>query len=332
MEQTVESRIPENKNAGIGELIRVLYKGRKVLLVSFVIAIIGSVIFSSPVFFPSEYKSEIIFYPPSHTAKVMLEYDLYFGVDKEIDESIQILKSSILRDSLIKKYRLMEHYEIDPTGKFKLNQLYKKIDNNIKVERTRYNSISVTVFDTDPTIAANMANDMVKIGDEVKFMILKQNLKRIYETTEKENLKQLKTLDTLSEQINRIDGNLFKTKKINLDQTNKLDVLKTQMDIREMIKGAVEKKSDLLTNLLYEYESKFNQYTDVNSSLKDLNRKINSENINSFVITPAEVADKKTYPVRWLIVVMTAVCDLLITAAILLLLEKYKELNVKLQK
>lgn len=319
----------ENKNITIHQLVQILVRWKKVVSTTILLTALLAVIFSSPYFIPPEYKSEVVFYPPNHSTKMMIDHDLYFGVDKEIDESIQILKSSILRDSIINKYQLMLHYEIDPARRHHLNDLHKKFNENIKIERTRYNSISIIVYDTDPVIAAQIASDMVKIGDYVKYSIIKENLKHIYYGIERESLKQLKTLDTLSEEIRKLDSHLFSSKELNLAQTNQLDVLKTQMDIRNMIATTADKKEYVVLNLLYEYESKFNQYVEISNNLKDLNRKLNIENVDSYVITPAEVADKKSYPIRWLIVVIALAGSFMITTLFLLLIEKEQAVSTK---
>ncbi len=272
MEQSEQYKNSESKNFSLDEFIFMLIKWKKWILISFVVAVLAAVFLSSPVILPPEYKSEIIIYPPSSNGKLLLGYDVYFGVDKEIDEGIQILKSSILRDSLVARYNLLEHYEINSADEHRLSKLYRRFNNNVKIERTRYNSISVMVYDTDPVMAANIANDMVKIGDEVKYSIIKQNLRNIYENTEKENLNQLHVLDTLAKQINSLNKEFFKTNGTNVSETNKLDLLKAQIDIREMIKNTIENKNNALLNLLYTYETKFNHYIDIKESLKDLNK------------------------------------------------------------
>ena len=90
-----------------------LYTWRKVILMTSSIAVIIAIIVTMPALMPPVFKAEAIIYPPAtYSAKVIAEYDLRFGADKEIDEHIQILKSSLLRDSIIKRFDLLKHYEI----------------------------------------------------------------------------------------------------------------------------------------------------------------------------------------------------------------------------
>lgn len=170
------------------KILFILLKWKKYIVSFFLIATIGAAIFSGPYFIPPLYKSEVILYTPgTNSGKYLIETNPGFGSEKEINEQIQILQSGILRDSITKKYDLITHYGINTTKVSKLYDLYKKFTNHVNIERTRYNSISVAVYDTDPVIAANMANDIVKIGDDVKAKILSYNLKAAYSALMKKN-------------------------------------------------------------------------------------------------------------------------------------------------
>jgi len=64
------------------------------------------------------------------------------------------------------------------------------------------------------------------------------------------------------------------------------------------------------SNLQVDYENAARFYTD----------KLTYSN----VITPPYVADKKSYPVRWIIVVFTGLATFFITLIVLLMIEKFK--------
>ena len=162
------------------QILILLWKWKVFILSFFVIACTSAVIFSGPAFIDPIFKSEVILFPPAtNSAKQLLEYNVGFGTDKEIEEHIQILKSGILRDSISQKYQLLSHYKIDST-KQSYTDLSKLYDEKILIDRTRYNSISITVFDIDPVYAANIANDIARIGDKVKANLLNANRKAAY--------------------------------------------------------------------------------------------------------------------------------------------------------
>ncbi len=86
---------------------------------------------------------------------------------------------------MIKKFDLVRRYRINirkPTG---LYEIFKHYDGSVSVGRTRYNAISIRVYDTDATIAADMTNALVIIADEVKNAIIKRNLQFVFQSIEK---------------------------------------------------------------------------------------------------------------------------------------------------
>ena len=233
-----------------------LFKWKYYIIVFVFISTLSALIFSGPDFIKPLYKSEVILYSAgTNSAKDLIEKNTGFGTEKEINEQIQILKSGILREMIMDKYKLRSHYDIGPGKK---DELYKKFDDNVNIERTRYNSISVVVFDTDPILAAGIANDIVKMGDEVKMKILSYNLKSAYNAMVEENRTKMNKADSLPTMINYFPS--------------------------------------------------------------------------SYIITPAEVSDKKVFPLRWLIVLITFISSLLFSSSFFLLIEKFKNINSELKK
>jgi len=80
-----------------------------------------------------------------------------FGEEEQAEQLIQILQSARIRNRIVQKFDLMEHYEIasdDPNKNYKLGKEY---NNHITFTRTRYGSIEISVLDRDKQLAANIA-------------------------------------------------------------------------------------------------------------------------------------------------------------------------------
>ncbi|MBK8846921.1 MAG: hypothetical protein IPO27_10395 [Bacteroidetes bacterium] len=190
----------ENENKSI---LHALLNHWKVVAIATFIGGVVSFVLVSPWLLKPLYKSETIIYPPAtNNVKYFIDRDPRFGSDKEIEEQIQILNSNILRDTIILKYDLIKHYEIDTTNKSWKYTLLKQYVSNIKIERNRHNAIVITVFDTDPETAASIANDMVQIGDIVKNKIIKSNLRNLYVSIERQFNEQVNRLDSHAVYIN----------------------------------------------------------------------------------------------------------------------------------
>jgi uncharacterized protein involved in exopolysaccharide biosynthesis len=310
--------------------ILLLYTWRKVILITTGIAITMAVIVTMPVFMPPIFKAEAIIYPPAtYSAKVIAEYDLRFGADKEIDEHIQILKSSLLRDSIIKRFDLMKHYEIgedEENKQFKLNKLYNE---NITVERTRYNSISVTVFDNNPALAAEICNEIIKTGDKVKTYILKQNLKEAVNNMQQNMLAATKELESMGEEMQKINANIVLNYNT-LTKQKYAERIKAQIDLRDYIAKYRNDKNSQLLELMFDYEDKLSRFYSLKDSYEQAIQSLNTKIADAYIITPAQVPDKKYAPKRALIVIITMITALILSSFIIVATNRILQLKKEL--
>jgi uncharacterized protein involved in exopolysaccharide biosynthesis len=271
-----------------------------------------------PAIMPPVFKAEAIIYPPAtYSAKLIAEYDLRFGADKEIDEHIQILKSSLLRDSIIKRFDLMKHYEIEQeeeNKQFKLNKLY---DENIIVERTRYNSISVTVFDNNPALAAEICNDIIGTGDQVKTYILKQNLIEAVNNMQQNMLASTKELESMGEEMQKINSNIVLNYNI-LSKQKYAERIKAQIDLRDYIAKYRNDKNSQLLELMFDYEDKLSRFYSLKDSYEQAIQSLNTKIADAYIITPAQVPDKKYAPKRAVIIIITFITTLILSSFIVM--------------
>lgn len=118
------------------------------------------------------YESEAIVYAPlAILSQQINQQGIGFANDREIDLYIQILKSNALTDSLIK------HFETDTNSLAKRNRLAHLLESRIKIEKTRYGSISIKVRDHNPIRAAAMAGYIIDEGETIKKSLLLHNRK-----------------------------------------------------------------------------------------------------------------------------------------------------------
>jgi capsular polysaccharide biosynthesis protein len=122
------------------------------------------------------YESEVIVYVPLAILSQQLnQQGIGFASDREIDWYIQILKSNQLTDSLIKRYDLLTYFKIDASDLDSKNQLYRKMEKRIIIDKTQYGSVSIRVRDNDPKRAADMANEIIVLGEVIKRNLLFPN-------------------------------------------------------------------------------------------------------------------------------------------------------------
>jgi uncharacterized protein involved in exopolysaccharide biosynthesis len=316
-----------------------LYKWRKPLFWVMIIAMIGSVIISLTL--TEKYKSTVIMYPAatSNISQALLVQNrpatqksiLDFGVDEETEQMLQILNSNRIRDRIIEQFNLEEHYDIDPETKYRLTKLHRYYENNISFKRTEYMAVKISVLDTDPQYAADIANNIADLLDSTKNEIQKVRARRAYEIVRDQyynllgeiqqmedsltTLRQLGVHDYESqvEMINRqfaieMAGN--NTRGIQRLQ-DKLDVLAKYGGPYVSLRDRLEFEQEKLSLLKSKYEE---IRTDAEEVLP-----------TKFIVNSAFPAERKSYPIRWLIVLVSTVSAFLFTLVIILIIENVRE-------
>ena len=114
---------------------------------------------------------------------------------------LQLLESSYLKDSLIKRLDLASHYQINPSKKSWMQSARNEYDKNVSFKRTLYKSIKIRVLDHDPEFAAEMANAIVETSNEINTKIVKENTLSQLKSFEEAYQKKQKDVDTLVAEI-----------------------------------------------------------------------------------------------------------------------------------
>ena len=168
-------------------LCKLLIEYRKPVFIILAIAALFAIVFSTPFFITPLYKSTAIIYPTSSNSisKVLIsttyqsEKDIMnFGEDEQTEQMLQVLNSNRVRDKVIERFDLMNHYDIKADSKYPYTKLNKLYDSRIKFRRTEYNAVKITVLDADAALAAQMANDITEIFDST--MNQMQNVRQLH--------------------------------------------------------------------------------------------------------------------------------------------------------
>ncbi|MBM3451527.1 MAG: hypothetical protein FJX84_00130 [Bacteroidetes bacterium] len=251
-----------------------------------------------------------------------------FGEEEQAEQLVQILQSSKIRDKIVKKFNLMEHYEISPTDDNKYYKLVKAYEGNFSFTRTRFGSIKIDVLDEDPRLAASMANGIVELIDSVKNEMVSQRTlptfeinKRKKEQLEKEIANMNSELDSLSAKgvmSYSSRSGLFEA-YVGASGSDRTD-MKEKIDVNTKY-GA---KYDGIERLRNEKISKLEEFQAAYEQAEsDANTKFN----HKFVVENAVVADKKEKPKRLLIILVSVVGAMIFSLLILIVQQRFKELK-----
>lgn len=326
-----------NKDFDSANLGVFLYHWRKHLLIIGVASVILSIFFSSPLFITPLYKSSVVLFPVSSNSvsKALLTDQpnaksdiLEFGEDEQTEQMLQILSSGVIRDKIVSKFNLMEHYGINPKSKYKYTQLYKQYESNITFRRTEFMAVKISVLDKDPEIAANIANTISDLLDSTKNDMQRARATRGFRIVEKEYLSLQKEIAEMEDSLREI------RRKGVYDYETQSEMMNQQLAI-EIAKGnqrgiaALNEKLDVLAEYGGAYVSIRDQLEHEKKQLSYLKARYEEAKVDAtenlpqkFVVESAYKAEKKSYPIRWVIVLISLISSLLVAIIAIISIEK----------
>jgi Capsular polysaccharide biosynthesis protein len=307
-------------------LLEIIWKWKKHLIIVGVLAVLFSAIFSSSVFIQPKYKS---------TARIYPSFNIYtFSDESESEQLLEIINSLDIKFRVIDAFNLSDVYKISKSDPLYQSYILGEFNDNVSFKKTEYETVEISVLDTDPKRASAMCDSIIAFLDDKIRTIHKVK----YDEVVKIASKDLKSLDHELDSIKTKMDVLRKNYKI-LDYESQakevtrgmVNVLAEQKkntsggkELQEWMKNLSEKggEYEILTSLqktcLEERDSIKKAYDQAVSSAK---KKIS---YGQRVQSPVP-ADKKAYPVRWLIVLASTLSALFVAVLAILVLENRKK-------
>ena len=153
------------------DLVNFIIKHSRVfVIVGLAAAIISAVI---SLLIKPLYESTVVLYPSSNIAEtrtltgVSSSEATLFGDDDCTEKLLQVLKSEQVKEYLKVKYNLAEHYHIKPDNKYPNTTITQKMKKYIHASKTSFGSVEIRVRDRDRQIACRMANDIASRADTI---------------------------------------------------------------------------------------------------------------------------------------------------------------------
>ncbi len=315
-----------------------IYKWRKPLIVIGVLAIIISSIVALTI--QEKYKSTVILFPAttSSISKALLtentfknEDVLQFGQEEEAEQMLQILNSDEIRTKICQKYNLMTHYGIDSTDKFKMTKLYDEYQGNITFKRTEYMSVKIEVMDRNPDTAAIIANNIAALHDSAKIRMQRDRAYQALSIVEQEYKAKIADVQRLTDSIKVINNLGIYDYESQSERTNEQYVIAIAKGDQRAVK-LLEEKLKIIAMYGSAYVSLRDNLFMQRKQLNTLKTKYEEAEVDAkailpqkFVVSNAFPAEKKSYPVRWIIVVVSTLSSLLIAIILILLIENIRQ-------
>lgn len=305
------------------EILGFASKKWKLLLGVALVSGVLAAVFSGPKFIAPKYTSRAVVYPANLGV---------YGSETELEQLQQYMESNAIRDSLIKKFDLYQEYAIDTAmanSEAFINKLYAE---NVIFNETRYESVEITASSTSPIKAKRMVDELIHQLNLKIRQIQKEKYWEIVVINQKLMNQKAEQVDSLENLIRE-----YSTKYGLVDYISQ-SVEVTEGYFKFLLSGKkgedFDEASELYTNLqkygrkYHNFHAQLNLFNeelverihDYEEAVKDYNKVQTYTNV---LVSP-EVPDKKSYPIRWLIVLSAITASVLFTFFTLLILGYHK--------
>jgi uncharacterized protein involved in exopolysaccharide biosynthesis len=315
----MENKKQTGYNFNSVDLLIYMWNKRLVLLSVTFIAAVASIVVSmliTPMF-----RAAVIMYPTNSTsvAKELLIPSYVgkgsihgFGEEDQAEQLLQILHSEPIRTRIIEKYDLMEHYEIDPNGKYPKTELMAQYNSNINFRLTEYMSVEISVMDKDPETSADIANHISNLVDTVYNSMKKARAKDAVKLVQKEYKDAEAKLAVLQDSLDILSSLLSANISDSGDPTDNL------------VRTLAQYGSFYMSNLTYNVRTQIGVVTNFRMRYKEARLEAEQNLPYKFVVEEAFPPEKKAYPNKSLIVIVSTFSSLLFALIILIIIDNIK--------
>ena len=292
-----------------------LQQWKKLALIAFVAALVG---YGVTFFIKPLYKSYSVVYPVNLSPS---------SEESETEQLLQWFNSEEVKNAVAAKFKLYEHYDINPTGEKHdtyFNLRYKEL---VSINSTLYESIEISVKDTDPKLAKEIVNGIIEATNELIMSVKKERLKEYIDNNEKELALAGKKIDSLKFMINtlRKDYNIidfqYQSKYIAKEAIKNPNLSESNSKTAEGLKlqrTELERLRDVISSQIITYNE---LRTNIDKYHLDYANKISFTN----VVSKPTMPDSKCYPIRSLMAIIISLSTLLVACIVILFLNTNKK-------
>ncbi len=328
----------KNYNFSSVDLLIYMWEKKWILLsISFIAAVL-SIIVSFQI--TPKYRSSVIMFPATNApiSKSLLSANysgrqtVYgFGEEEQAEQLLQVLNSDPIKERIIQKYNLMEHYDIDPDSKFPYTRLYSEFSSNISFRMTEFMSVMIEVMDKDPEMAADMANDIAALIDTVFNNMKKNRAMEAYTIVQREYREAEDNVKSIEDSLSALGEMGLNDYKTQAERFN--EALADAIKIGNTV-GAkrVEDHMKILSEYGGTYLTLINKLNFESERLSDLRQLYKEARVEmdqnlsyKFIVDAARPSEKKAYPKKSIIVIISTVSAFLFALILLIINDSIRE-------
>ena len=291
---------------------------------------------------PEKFKSTVILFPASSASvsKSLMSQNfspqsdlMQFGEEVDVERMVQVLNSEEIRNRIVDKYKLSEHYGIEKEDPHKKSLLREEYNDNIRFKKTEYMSVKIEVLDRVPEMASNIANDIAALYDSTMTRMKRERAIDAYKIIEKEYKHIQNDLRTKEDSLNKLmqlGVNDYESQSERMNEA----LGKAIVEGRTTAVAELDRKLKILSSYGTAYMSLRDNLYSIREQSNLLNEKLQQARVDAeqnipekFIVDRAFPAEKKSYPIRWIIVAVATISSLIISLITIILLENLKKIE-----
>lgn len=292
-----------------------LQQWKKLALIAVASALVG---YGVTFFIKPLYKSYAVVYPVNMSPS---------SEESSTEQLLQWFNSEEVKSAVAAKFDLYNHYDINPAGEKHdtyFNLRYKEL---VSINSTLYESIEISVKDTDPKLAKEIVNGIIEATNDLIMSVKKERLKEYIENNEKELALSGKKIDSLKFMINTIrkDYNIidfqYQSKYISKEAVKSPNLSESNSKTAEGLKiqrTELERLRDVISSQIITYNE---LRSNIDKYHLDYANKISFTN----VVSKPTLPDSKCYPIRSLMAIIISLSTLVVACIIILFLNTNKK-------
>lgn len=306
-------------------ILSLIWKRKIHFVIVGIIAIILSAIFSGPTFIRPKFKSTARIYPTNISV---------ISEESQTEQMLEILNSNDIKLKMFDAFQLGEVYNVEKDDPHYLSYMFDIYNKNVNTSKTEYETVEIEVMDYSPERAYNMCDSIIHFYNLKVGSMHKAKHLEMVQITQKILDKKYEEYDSLKSKLNEVRSNygMFdfggQSPEITRGYMNALASGRGSTSDAQKIEKLYNNFSELGSEVQWlekRNRSTINEIDSV-SKLHEVYLMEYEKNITySHLVEHPIIADKKSYPVRWLIVAFSTVSAVFMALLIFLLLDYRKE-------
>lgn len=318
-----------------------LWNGRRVLVGITTLGLVAGII--ATLVITPRYRSEVILFPAitNSVSKALLSEQstgrddiLALGDEEDAEQLLQILNSDMVRDRTSARFNLMEVYKVKPDSKHKNSELRDAYEGHVKFEYTKFGSVSVEVLDAEPQRAADMANFIAAQVDSVWNDMAHERAFKGYRIVKD-------GVDKLAAEIAVIEDSMAVLRSLGVQDYHTQAERYNEYLGAAIVKGdqrainAFEERFKVLAKYGGAYvtlqDRQFNEVKRLSilrMKLEQAQADLSSDLPHKFTVNNAYPADRKSYPVWWVLIPGFTISAFILAVVLLAFSERFSRIRM----